>query len=135
MSAPVSPRESGAAEVAHVDAVLDARNAAAAVRLAGIIADAQLDTAGSPRKLPMDLFPDFDPEMVQAVWERALVVGVRAGQLLGAPRFYRDKLARLQGELADAAYASMARSSGAVLTGPAAFPELHAVDDEEARGH
>lgn len=122
-------------DVAHVDAVLDARNAAAAVRLAGIIADAQLDTAGSPRKLPMDLFPEFPPEMVQAVWDRALVVGVRAGQLLGAPRFYRDKLARLQGELADAAYAAMARSSGAVLSGPAAFPELHAVDDEEARGH
>lgn len=135
MSAPVSPRESGAAETARVDAVLDARNTAAAVRLAGIIADAQLDTAGSPRKLPMDLFPEFPPEMVQAVWERALVVGVRAGQLLGAPRFYRDKLHRLQGELADAAYASMARSSDAVLSGPAAFPELHAVDDEEARGH
>ena len=122
-------------DVARVDAVLDARNTAAAVRLAGIIADAQLDTAGSPRKLPMDLFPDFDPVMVQAVWERALVVGVRAGQLMRAPRFYRDKLHRLQGELADAAYASMARSSNAVLTGPTAFPELHAVDDEEARGH
>ncbi|WP_069765985.1 hypothetical protein [Streptomyces sp. LUP47B] len=122
-------------DVAHVDAVLDARNAAAAVRLAGIIADAQLDTAGSPRKLPMDLFPEFPPEMVQAVWERALVVGVRAGQLMQSPRFYRDKLARLREELADAAYASMARSSDAVLSGPAAFPELHAIDDEEARGH
>jgi hypothetical protein len=41
----------------------------------------------------------------------------------------------LQGELADAAYASMARSSDAVLSGPDAFPELHLVDDEEARGH
>ena len=122
-------------EVAHVDAVLDARNAAAAVRLAGIIAAAELDTAGSPRKLPMDLFPEFPPEMVQAVWERALVVGVRAGQLMQSPRFYRDKLHRLQAELADAAYASMARSSDAVLSGPAAFPELHLVDDEEARGH
>jgi len=122
-------------DVARGDAVLDARNAAAAVRLAGIIAAAELDTAGSPRQLARDLFPEFPPEMVQAVWDRALVVGVRAGQLMQAPRFYRDKLHRLQGELAAAGFAAMGRSSGRVLHGPAAFPELHVVDDEEARGH
>jgi len=86
VSAPTLPAASApgddagpGAEVAHVDAVLDARNAAAAVRLAGIIAAAELDTAGSPRRLPMDLFPGYPAEMVQAVWDRALVVGVRAG--------------------------------------------------------
>lgn len=122
-------------DVAAVDAVLDARNAAAAVRLAGIIADAQLDTVGSPRQLARDLFPEFDPEVVQAVWDRALAVGVRAGQLMGAPRFYRDKLSRLQGELEAAGFAAMGRSSARVLSGPDAFPELHVVDDEDARGH
>ncbi|NUS82753.1 MAG: hypothetical protein HOY75_08365 [Streptomyces sp.] len=108
------------AEVARVDAVLDGRNTAAAVRIAGLIADAQLDTAGTPRKLPMDEFPDYPPEMVQAVWERALVVGMRAAELKRSPYFYRDKLHRLQGELAAAGFEAMARSSRRVLAGPAA---------------
>lgn len=124
-----------AAEVARVDAVLDARNTAAAVRLAGLLADAQLDTAGSVRKLPQDEFPEFPAEMVQAVWERALVVGMRAAELQRAPYFYRDKLARLRGELEAAGFAAMGRSSARVLAGPTAYPELHVVDDEEVRGH
>lgn len=130
----VGPDDPGA-EVARADEALAARNAAAAERLAGIIADAQLDTAGSPRKLPMDLFPDFPPEMVQAVWERALVVGVRAGQLMQAPRFYRDKLHRLQAELTQAGYAAMGRAARKPLSAAQRYPELHAIDDEEARGH
>ncbi|WP_399559420.1 hypothetical protein [Streptomyces chartreusis] len=130
----VGPDDPGA-EVARTDEALAARNAAAAERLAGIIADAQLDTAGSPRKLPMDLFPDFPPEMVQAVWERALVVGVRAGQLMQAPRFYRDKLHRLQAELTQAGYVAMGRAARKPLSAAARYPELHAIDDEEARGH
>lgn len=134
MSAPVSPQASpddAGPVVADVDAVLAARNAAAAERLAGFIAAGQLDTAGSPRKLPMDLFPDDDPEVVARVWARALVVGVRAGQRMQAPRFYRDELCRLQGELAAAGFVAMGRAVGASLSGV----ELHAVDDEEARGH
>ncbi|NUQ95838.1 MAG: hypothetical protein HOY79_04515 [Streptomyces sp.] len=121
--------------VERVDAVLAARNAAAAEVLAGLIAAAQLDTVGTPRKLPQDEFPDYPPEMVAEVWARALVVGMRAAELKRSPYFYRDKLERLQGELAAAGYAAMARDSRAVLAGPAAYPELHAVDDEEARGH
>ncbi|WP_399559551.1 hypothetical protein OIA45_48940 (plasmid) [Streptomyces chartreusis] len=130
----VGPDDPGAG-VARADEALAARNAAAAEHLAGIIADAQLDTAGSPRKLPMDLFPDFPPEMVQAVWERALVVGVRAGQLMQAPRFYRDKLHRLQGELTQAGYVAMGRAARKPLSAAQRYPDLHAIDDEEARGH
>lgn len=123
------------AEVARVDAVLDARNREAAEVLAGLIADAQLDTVGSPSKLPQDEFPDFPEEMVRAVWARALVVGMRAAELKRAPFFYRDKLYRLRGELDAAGFAAMGRSSGRVLSAGVAYPELHAVDDEEARGH
>lgn len=118
-------------ETARTDAVLNARNAEAAVRIAGLIAAGQLDTAGSPRKLPMDLFPDDDPEVVRRVWERALVVGVRAGQLMNAPRFYRDKLERLQGELAAAGFEAMGRSVGRAREAAAGHP----VDSEDVHGH
>lgn len=126
-----APSPDTALETARVDAVLCGRNAAAAVRIAGLIAAGQLDTAGSPRKLPMDLFPGADPEVVQAVWERALVVGVRAGQLMGAPRFYRDKLDRLQGVLAEAGFRAMGRSVGRARAGVPSHP----VDSEDGREH
>lgn len=118
-----------------MDAVLAARIRSAAEELAGLIAAAELDTVGTPRLLPADLFPDDDPETVARVWQRALVVGVRAGQLMQAPRFYRDKLARLQGELAAAGYAAMGRSVRGPLSAAQRYPGLHAIDDEEARGH
>ena len=130
----VGPDDPGA-EVARVDEVLDARIRAAAEELAGLIAAAELDTVGSPRLLPADLFPDDDPDTVRRVWARALVVGVRAGKLMQAPRFYRDKLYRLQGELAQAGYAAMGRSVRGPLSAAQRYPELHAIDDEEARGH
>ena len=128
---PVPGAVAAGLETAGVDAMLAARNAGAAVRIAGLIDAAQLDTAGSPRKLPMDLFPGVDPEVVRMVWERALVVGVRAGQLMGAPRFYRDKLERLQGELAEAGFRAMGRSVGRAR---AAVPG-HPADVEDGRGH
>lgn len=118
-------------EVGYVDAMLADRNAGAAVRIAGLIAAAQLDTVGSPRKLPMDLFPGADPEVVRVVWERALVVGVRAGRLMGAPRFYRDKLLRLQGVLADAGFAAMGRSVGRARAAVVGHP----VDSEDGLEH
>lgn len=137
MSAPVQrpPEGDAAAETLHVDEVLDARNREAAELLAGLIAAAQLDTVGTPSKLPRDEFPDVDPEIVQRIWDRALVVGMRAAELKRSPYFYRDKLERLQGELTAAGYAAMGGSAARVLSGPGAYPELHAVDDEGARGH
>ncbi|MFJ7023219.1 hypothetical protein ACIQUW_33145 [Streptomyces sp. NPDC101117] len=139
MSAHTAPAGVGeddqGAVVARADEALAARHAEVADRLAGLIAAAELDTAGTPRLLPHDLFPDDDPDTVRRVWERALVVGVRAGQLMQAPRFYRDKLWRLQGELAQAGFAAMGRSVRGPLSAAERWPELHAVDDEEARGH
>lgn len=120
---------------AAVDAVLAARARADGESIAGLILVAQLDTVGTPRKLPMDLFPDDDPEVVARVWARALVVGVRAGQLMAAPRFYRDKLTRLQGQLAEAGYAAMGRTVGPAVEAAWRAPEWHPVDGEEGREH
>lgn len=129
------PVEASVGGTARVDEVLDARNREAAEILAGLIADAQLDTAGSPSKLPQDEFPDDDPDTVRRVWARALVVGMRAAELKRSPFFYRDKLERLQRELDAAGFAAMGRSSARVLAGASTYPELHVVDDEKARGH
>jgi len=123
---------------AAVDAVLAERARADGEFIAGLILAAELDTVGTPRKLPMDLWPHADPEvrkLVAEVWSRALVVGVRAGQLMAAPRFYRDKLYRLQGELAEAGFAAMGRGVGRSLPVALRAPEWHRVDGEVEREH
>lgn len=118
-----------------VDAVLAARALADGEHVAGLIAAAELDTAGTPDRLPADLFPDVDPEVVARVWQRALVVGIRAGQLMSAPRFRRDQLARLQGELASAGDFVMAGLVGRSRRVADAAPGWHPADFEDGRGH
>jgi hypothetical protein len=132
---PIPPAVPEAVPGPSVDAVLAARARSVGEHLAGLIVAAELDTVGSPRKLPMDLFPGDDPEVVARVWARALVVGVRAGQLIGAPRFYRDKLTRLQGQLAEAGYAAMGRTVDPAARLAARAPEWHPADGEDGREH
>lgn len=122
-------------QVVSADVVLAGRAVSAGEYLAGLIAAAELDTVGTPRKLPMDLWPDADPVLVQEVWERALVVGVRAGRLMSAPRFHRDKLARLRAVLAEAGFAAMAGLVGAPLSVADRVPEWHPGDAEDGREH
>lgn len=118
-----------------VDMVLAGRAVSTGAHIAGLILAAQLDTVGTPRKLPMDLFPGVDPAVVQEIWDRAMVVGVRAGQLMAAPRFHRDKLARLQGQLVEAGHAAMGGMVGRPLSVALRAPERHPVDDEVGREH
>jgi hypothetical protein len=118
-----------------VDFVLAGRAVSTGAHIAGLIAAAQLDTVGTPRKLPMDLFPGVDPAVVQEIWDRALVVGVRAGQLMAAPRFNRDRLARLQGELAAAGHAAMGGMVGRSRVAAERAPEWHPADGEDGREH
>jgi hypothetical protein len=118
-----------------VDFVLAGRAVSAGAHIAGLIAAAQMDTAGTPRKLPADMWPDEDPVLVQAIWDRALVVGVRAGQLMGAPRFNRDKLARLQGQLMEAGHVAMGGMVARSLSTVEQVPEPHPVDAETGREH
>ncbi|MEU9578782.1 hypothetical protein [Streptomyces chilikensis] len=123
-------------ETLMADLVLGGRAMATSQHLAGIIALAQLDTAGRPGKLPHDLFPGVDPEVVQMVWERAFTVGFRAAQFAGAPRYNRDKLERLRGELEAAGFTAMAGLSRRVVTEDQEIPPApHPRDEEEAREH
>jgi hypothetical protein len=55
------PPVDGSVPVEAADAVLVARSAAAGDYIAGLILAAQLDTVGTPRKLPMDVWPQADP--------------------------------------------------------------------------
>ncbi|MCL8016940.1 hypothetical protein [Streptomyces sp. AS02] len=99
-------------EAAYVDAVLAGRAMSAGVYLAGLIAHGQLETVARPDRLPEDLFPHVDPEVVRAVWERALAVGLHAGRVSASPRLYRDEMARVQGEFEQIGFAAMARMVG-----------------------
>jgi hypothetical protein len=130
-----------AEEAAALDAALAARAVSSGEFLAGLILAAELDTVGRPTKLPADLFPEFpdaDPALIQAVWKRALAVGVRADQFWGAPRFHRDTLARLQGELEAAGHAAMAglvARSLSVVSEPGLSVEGLDADFESGREH
>lgn len=119
-------------DVLRADAVLAGRAASAGMFLAGLIANAQLATVGSPDKLPQDLFPDVDPEVVSGIWQRALAVGMHAGRASAAPRLYRDQMDRYAALFAEAGYLAMGRSvarSRALVA-----PELtHPGDDEVGR--
>lgn len=121
---------SGAREAAQADAVLVRRNMSSAVFLAGLIANSQLETVGRPEKLPQDLFPHVDPDVVQAIWDRALAVGLHAGRVSAAPRLYRDQMARTQAALEAIGYEAMARSVGRSLR----LVAPHPADGEGARG-
>jgi hypothetical protein len=124
-----------APDPAAVDTELAARARADGEFIAGLILAAELDTVGSPRKLPMDLWPDADPAVVAEVWARALAVGVRAGRFMSAPRFYRDKLHTLQDRLAEAGFAAMGRAVGPAVAAAYRVPERHPVDYEVEREH
>jgi hypothetical protein len=119
-------------EVLRADAVLVGRAASAGMFLAGLIADGQLATVGSPDKLPADLFPDVDPAVVDAIWKRALAVGLHAGRVSAAPRLHRDQLDRIAGQFAEVGYVAMGRAvarSRALVA-----PQLkHPADSESER--
>jgi hypothetical protein len=135
---PIPPAVPDAGPDPAVDSVLAARAVSDGEHIAGLILAAQLDTVGSPRKLPMDLFPHPDPEvqaLVQEAWSRALVVGVRAGKLMASPRFYRDKLATLRGQLEEAGHAAMGRAMGPAVAAAHRAPVRHPVDGELEREH
>lgn len=111
------------------DAVLCGRAASSGEFLAGLILTGQMETVGRPDRLPADLFPHVDPDVVQAVWDRALAVGLHAGRVSAAPRLYRDQMARVQGEFAAVGWHAMARMVGRSrrLVAP------HPADGETAR--
>lgn len=128
-AAPVDDAAAGAREAAQADAVLVRRNMSSAVFLAGLIANGQLETVGRPEKLPQDLFPHVDPDVVQAIWDRALAVGLHAGRVSAAPRLFRDQMLRVRGQFEAIGYEAMARRVGRSL----GLVAPHPADGEGAR--
>lgn len=110
-TSPANPPAAAAAEAdpGAVDQALAERARTSADVLAGIIAASMLDTCGTPDKLPELLFPHIPPEHVRQVWQAALPVGYRAGQLTARPQWTTDGLDRLRAALYDAGYRGMGR--------------------------
>lgn len=117
-------------EAARTDAALSARNMSSALFLAGLLANGQLETVGRPDRLPADLFPHVDPDVVQAIWDRALAVGLHAGRVSAAPRLFRDQMTRVQQQFKAIGYEAMARGVGRSLR----LVAPHPADGETARG-
>ncbi|MDK0525040.1 hypothetical protein [Streptomyces sp. ML-6] len=111
----------------HTDQVLADRCQSSGDYLAGILAAAMLDTAGTPTKLPELLFPGVDPTVVRQIWEAALPVGYRAGHLAAQPSWTPEALDRLRAALADAGYTAMA---GKAARSASIHPPRHPADHE-----
>ncbi|MEU8469628.1 hypothetical protein AB0F30_17170 [Streptomyces sp. NPDC029006] len=131
----VSAEEEAAFTVMSTDAVLTGRAMSSGQFLAGLVANAQLETVGRPEKLPADLFPGVDAVVVQRVWDRALAVGFHAGRVSAAPRLFRDQMDRVAGVFEEAGFQAMTgsvrRSRGLV----APVREGLAADAEIGREH
>jgi hypothetical protein len=125
-----SPAPVPSPETAYADGVLSGRVMSSAVFLAGLLANSELETVGRPDRLPQDLFPHVDPDVVEAIWQRALAVGLHAGRVSASPRLYRDQFARVQGLFEAAGFHAMGRavSRSRRLVAP------HPADGEGARG-
>lgn len=110
-SGPLGPSPAEA-DVTAVDGELAWRARSSGEYLAGLIAHAELETVGRPDRLPADLFPDDDPEVVRRVWDRALAVGLYAGRVSSSPRLYRDQMARTGAQLEAIGFTAMGRLVG-----------------------
>ncbi|MFJ9988599.1 hypothetical protein ACIQUD_32080 [Streptomyces globisporus] len=128
-----TPAAPDAPSPAHVDRALANRCQSSGDYLAGVLAAGHLEAAGTVRKLPTDLFPDWPADMVQAVWDAALPVGFQAGKLSVRPTWTRDALDRLRAALDDAGYTAM---GGLVARSATVHPARHPADGEQpARRH
>ena len=122
---PTAP--AAAPDIAAVDQALADRCQSSGDYLAGLIAAGHLEAAGTVRKLPADLFPDWDPVMVEAVWAAALPVGFQAGKLSVRPTWTPEALHRLRAEPETAGYVAMGRLAGRSAS---IHPPRHPADDE-----
>lgn len=121
-------------ETMRTDAVLCGRAMSSGEYLAGVLMAGELDTVGCPDKLARDLWPDQDPVLIQAVWERAVVVGYRAAQVAGDERGQGERLHVLQGRLTEAGFRAMGGS--VAKSRRLVAPELsHPADGEAGHGH
>lgn len=123
-----TPATPDAPSPAHVDQALANRCQSSGDYLAGLLAAGHLEAAGTVRKLPTALFPDWDPDMVQAVWDAALPVGYQAGKLSARPTWTPDALHRLQDLMVEAGFQAMGRL---VARSASLHPTRHPADNED----
>jgi len=125
--------DDAAFETMMADAVLTGRNMGAAAHIAGILTGAQAATAPTPQALLKDVWPDVDPAVVQAIYERGVEVGWRGRAFYQAPRLHGAALAEAQELLAAAGFEAMrgsvARSRQLAARG------RHPADGEAGHGH
>lgn len=137
----VSAEEAAEFAVMSTDAVLTGRAMAAGQAMssaeyyAGLLLAGQVDTLGSPRKLPADMFPDVDPAVVQEIWDRAVVVASRAAQFASSPWLHRDRLQGLQDRLTEAGFHAMGGSVGRSLRMVVREDQVQPADMEIGREH
>ncbi|MBE4790313.1 hypothetical protein [Streptomyces caniscabiei] len=129
------PVEAAADAVVMADLVLTGRHVSTAEYLAGLMTAAALDTAGRADRLPRDLFPEGDPELVQAVWERACAVTWRAAGLHFASRADPAVLAKLRAEFEGAGFHAMAGTTGRALSVVERAASVHPADGRPEREH
>lgn len=132
---PPVDEEHARADAPPVDEVLAGRHVSAGAYLAGLMAAAQLETVGRVDRLPRDLFPDADPDLVQAVWERACAVVWRAAERYFAARQDPVVLRELQAGLEAAAHHAMAGLVGEAARVARRAGAVHPADGRLEREH
>jgi len=99
------------------------------VFLAGLIANAQLQTVGRPDKLPQDLWPHVPPEVAAEIFQRGVAVGLHAGRTSDNAYLFRDQMARTQAEFKAIGFTAMAR----LVRRSRRLVSRHPADGETAR--
>lgn len=106
----ITPELPAIPDTVNADPALHARNLRSAHVIAGILDAGLLNHVGRPEKLPTALFPDVDPDAVQAIWNMALGVGIWAGKAMLRPQWEPSALDRAQRSLDEAGHHVMAGS-------------------------
>jgi hypothetical protein len=100
-------QDAAGAEAPAGDTELAQRAAASALHVAAMTA-AMLEVAGRPDRLPTLLWPDVDPVVVQAIWDKAAAVATLAARRIHTARLDTGWLVRAHAELAEAGWHTMA---------------------------
>lgn len=110
-----------------VDQALHGRNLRSAAVIAGILDAGLLNHAGRPDRLPTAMFPDVPEDVVQAIWNMALVVGIWAGKAMLRPQWRPEDLDRFQQALDEAGHIVMA---GGVAVATQCGRTAHPADED-----
>ncbi|MFD4795920.1 hypothetical protein [Streptomyces anulatus] len=112
---------------AHVDRALADRCQSSGDYIAGLLAAAHLEAAGTVTKLPAAMFPDWPADMVQAVWDAAVPVGFQAGRVSVRPTWAPEALTAAGTALDEAGFVAMGRLAA---RSAALHPPRHPADTD-----